>query len=171
MIPVKQNKDYTLSGNLTTDQMTATSGYGATFQVLLYNESGTLVETFKSKVVSETTNMAKYVLPFKASVNGTAKVRLDMTGAKGIAKFDNLRFDNGRETVSSNYDVQANYVVDTTNQLGKTVSYANNAYGQANSVTSPSGEVIQYAYDGQGSLRKVTDNAELRIPWMPTGMS
>lgn len=117
------------------------------------------IETLKSKVVSEDANLAKYVIPFKSSVNGTAKVRLDMTGTKGIAKFDNLRFDYGREVVSSNYDVKSNYVENTTNQLGKTVSYENDDYGQAESVTAPSGEVIQYVYDGQESLRTVTDNA------------
>lgn len=124
-IPVKQNKDYTLSGNLTTEQITAASGYGATLQVLIYNDSGTLIETFKSKVVSENSKMAKYVVPFRSSVNGTAKVRLDMTGAKGIAKFDNIRFGYGREAVTSTYDVKSNYVENTTNQLGKTVSYIN----------------------------------------------
>ena len=85
VIPVKQNKDYTLSGNLTTElMMTAASGYGASLKVTIYNEAGTPIETFKSKVVSENSNWTKYVVPFKSSVNGTAKVRLDMTSAKGL---------------------------------------------------------------------------------------
>ncbi|MBC2726608.1 hypothetical protein [Desulfosporosinus sp.] len=159
VIPVKQNQDYTLSGNLTTEKMSAASGNGASLKVTIYNESGTPIETFKSKVVYENSYWTKYVVPFKSSVNGTAKVRLNMTSAKGMAKFDNIRFGHGREAATSTYDSSNNYVVETRNQLNKTVSYVNDAYGQAKQVTSPTGEVIQYAYDGQERLRTVTDNA------------
>lgn len=161
LIPVKQGQDYTLSGNLSTDPLTAASGNGASLQVLIYNQAGTYVQTFKSKVIYEKSDLAKYVVPFNSPVNGTAKVRLDVTSAQGVAKFDNIRFGYGREVVTSNYDSSNNYVVNTTNQLNKTVSYGrNDAYGQATSVTSPSGEVIRYAYDGQERLRTVTDNAD-----------
>jgi len=49
LIPVKQGQDYTLSGNLSTDPLTAASGNGASLQVLIYNQAGTYVQTINPK--------------------------------------------------------------------------------------------------------------------------
>ncbi|MCG1024491.1 RHS repeat-associated core domain-containing protein, partial [Dehalobacter sp.] len=52
-----------------------------------------------------------------------------------------------------------NYVTKAINQLGKEINYVNDSYGQATQVTTPTGEVTQFSYDGQENLRTVTDNA------------
>ncbi|AFQ44931.1 hypothetical protein [Desulfosporosinus meridiei] len=143
LIPVKQGEDYTLSGNLSTDPLTAASGNGASLQVLIYNQAGTYVQTIKSKVVSEKSDLAKYVVPFNSPVKGTAKVRLDVTSAQGDAKFDNIRFG---------YDLEGRLKQE---KVSKTLN-------------GPILHTFDYDYDKVGnlisSIEKILLKAELMIP-------
>ena len=45
------------------------------------------------------------------------------------------------------------------NQLGAEINYVNNNYGQVAKQTTPTGEVTDYTYNGQGALKSVKDNA------------
>jgi RHS repeat-associated protein len=158
-IPANPDLDYTLTGFLKTTGVSTPLTGGAWIHIYFYDGSGYYLNDYATKAITGNTGWTKYVLPFKPPANtAIVKVRAELDNASGTANFDNIRLSTGRLSIDSSYDVDKNYVTSVMDQRGKSITIDPNAYGQTESITSPTGENTDYTYNGQGQLSTVTDN-------------
>ncbi len=121
--------------------------------------SGGNITDYATKLVTKDSNWTKYVYPLRPNQDGFYKIRVEMRNASGKVYFDNIRFSNGEQISEYTYDADNNYVTEIKNQLNNKLKYENNSYGQVTKMTTPTGEVTEYSYDGQGALQTVKDNS------------
>ncbi|MHB1406338.1 MAG: hypothetical protein ACYCV0_12210 [Desulfitobacteriaceae bacterium] len=172
-IPAKANLDYTLTGFIRTTGVSTPSYGGAWLHIYFYDSSGNPINDYVSKGITGNTGWTKYVITFKSPANtATMKVRADLYNASGTANFDNIRLSAGNLSVNSGYDTnQKNYLTSVKDQLGNSVTITPDAYGQTQTIISPTGETTNFTYNGSSCARsRITPTIPPITPWMPMAM-